>query len=71
MEETANPKFSPEDLPVERIVDLFVDMPCEFAEEHFREEIEAYEREISARQKPSDRHSTRMDGCQIDRGTSR
>ena len=47
----ANPKLRLEDLPVEKVVDLFMDMPCEFTEEDFREEIEAYEREISARQK--------------------
>jgi hypothetical protein len=48
----ANPKLRPEDLPVEKVVDLFVDMPCEFTEEDFREEIEAYEPELSARRKP-------------------
>jgi hypothetical protein len=35
-------------VPLRKIVDLFMDMPCEFTEDDFREEIEATERRLKA-----------------------
>jgi hypothetical protein len=34
-------KVKMEDLPIERLVELFADMPCEFTEDDFREEFKA------------------------------
>lgn len=44
-------KLPVEDLPVEKVFEALKDMPCEFTEDDFREEFDAYKRRLNESRK--------------------